>query len=129
MKPAAVVKRFGHKFADRFSPGSLKEYGRRFERALELFKQWNANPSNFSVPTRLTKRARLGRGAPDPAFGETRASGDEDAPAARGSASSFHSSFPVRPGTVVTILNIPSDLTRAEAERLAQFVRMLAVER
>jgi hypothetical protein len=129
VKPAAVVKRFSHKHADRFSPGSLKEYGRRFERALELFKQWNANPSNFSVPTRLTKRARQGRGAADHTHGETRALLDENAPAARAGASSFHSSFPVRPGTVVTFLNIPSDLTKAEAERLAQFVRMLAVER
>jgi hypothetical protein len=126
VKPAVVVKRFNQKFADRFSPGSLKEYGRRFERALELFKQWNANPTHFSVPTRLTKRAR-GRAAAGAADGETRASGEEDAPAARAGASSFHSSFPVRPGTVVTFLNIPSDLTKAEAERLAQFVRMLAV--
>jgi hypothetical protein len=30
---------------------------------------------------------------------------------------------------VVTLLNIPSDLTKAEADRLAQFIRMLAVER
>jgi hypothetical protein len=128
VEPAVVVKRFNHKFADRFSPGSLKEYGRRFERALELFKQWNANPTNFSVPTRLTKKARQGRTALDSAHGETRAS-LERTPATQAGASSFHSSFPVRPGTVVTLLNIPSDLTKAEAERLAQFIRMLAVER
>lgn len=128
VEPAVVVKRFNHKFGESFSPGSLKEYGRRFERALELFKQWNANPSNFSVPTRLTKRARQGRTGTDSARGETRASFEESAPAVQAGDSRFHSSFPVRPGTVVTLLNLPSDLTKAEAERLAQFVRMLAVE-
>jgi hypothetical protein len=128
VEPVVVVKRFNHKFADHFSAASLKEYGRRFERALELFKQWNAAPSNFSVPTRLTKRARQARAAVDPAHEESRVSVEGHSPAPAG-APSFHSSFPVRPGTVVTLLNIPSDLTRAEADRLAQFIKMLAVER
>lgn len=129
VEPAVVIKRFNNKFADHFSAGSLKEYGRRFERALELFKQWNANPSNFSVPTRLTKRARQRRAGVDSTHDETRAALAGNALEAPARASTFHSSFPVRPGTVVTFLNIPSDLTRAEAERLAQFVKMLAVER
>jgi hypothetical protein len=128
VEAATVVKRFNRKFTDRFSPGSLIEYGRRFERALELFKQWNANPSNFSVPMRLTKKARESRATVDPAREEMRASVEGHAPA-MADASSFHSSFPLRPGRVVTVLNIPSDLTKVEAERLAQFVRMLAVER
>jgi hypothetical protein len=129
VESAVVVKRFRRKFADHYSAGSLSEYGRRFERALELFKQWNANPTNFSVSTRLTKRARAGRAAADSAHAGTGTPLDDRAPAVRAGASGFQSSFPVRPGTVVTLLNIPSDLTKAEAERLAQFIRMLAVER
>jgi hypothetical protein len=38
----------------------------------------------------------------------------------------YQTAFPVRPGQIVTISNIPDDLTRAEAERLAQFIQMLA---
>ena len=37
------------------------------------------------------------------------------------------SSLPVRPGVVVTLGNIPNDLTKAEADRLAEFIKMLAV--
>lgn len=129
VEPAVIVNRFNNKFADRFSAGSLKEYGRRFERALELFKQWNASPSNFSVPMRLTKQARQRQAALEPTQEITRVSDAGSAPAAPAGAASFHSSFPVRPGTVVTVLNIPADLTTAEADRLAQFIRMLAVER
>jgi hypothetical protein len=128
VESAAVVKRFNRKFADHYSPGSLSEYGRRFERALELFKQWNANPTDFSVPTRSTRRARASRVAADSAHGAT-VTFEDRAPVVRTGAAGFQSSFPVRPGTVVTVLNIPSDLTKAEAERLAQFIRMLAVER
>jgi hypothetical protein len=40
----------------------------------------------------------------------------------------YQSSLPVRPGLVVTLTNIPYDLTGAEAERLASFIKMLAVE-
>jgi hypothetical protein len=129
VQSAAVIKRFNRKFADHFSAGSLKEYGRRFERALELFKQWNADPTNFSVPTRLTRRARASKTVANAAHGATGSSTAERAPDVRAGALGFQSSFPVRPGTVVTLLNIPSDLTKAEAERLAQFVRMLAVDR
>lgn len=125
--PAAVIKRFDHKFADRFSARSLKDYGRRFERALELFKQWNASPSNFSAPMRLTRRARQHPATLAPTREQTSVL-TEGHTAPPPGASSFHSSFPVRPGTVVTLLNVPTDLTRAEADRLAQFIRMLAVE-
>lgn len=41
----------------------------------------------------------------------------------------YRSSVPVRPGLVVTLVNIPNDLTSAEAERIAGFVRMLALDR
>lgn len=44
-------------------------------------------------------------------------------------AGTYRSSVPVRPGLVVTLVNIPNDLTRAEAERIAGFVRMLALDR
>lgn len=38
----------------------------------------------------------------------------------------YQTAFPVRPGHVVTVSNIPLDLSAAEAERLAQFIRLLA---
>jgi hypothetical protein len=40
----------------------------------------------------------------------------------------YQSAFPVRSGRVITLLNVPEDLTTNEAERFALFVRMLGVE-
>lgn len=35
--------------------------------------------------------------------------------------------FPIRPGVTVSLLNIPADMTKAEAERIAAFIKALAV--
>jgi len=42
-------------------------------------------------------------------------------------AGTYRSAVPIRPDLVVTLINIPNDLTSAEAERIAGFVRMLAL--
>lgn len=39
----------------------------------------------------------------------------------------YDTALPIRPGHVVTISNIPHDLTTTEAERLAQFIRLPAL--
>jgi len=123
-----VVKRFTNKRAREFSPSSLKEYGRRVHRAVELFLRWRENPADFSVKTRATaasgKKPR--NSAPSTKIQEMQAeSNGEAAPSEPGG---YSSSIPIRPDRVVTITNIPVDLSTAEAERLAKFVRMLAVE-
>ncbi len=40
----------------------------------------------------------------------------------------YTSSIPIRTDWVVTLVNVPPDLTPAEADRLAKFVKMLTVE-
>lgn len=123
-----AVKRFHNKRAKEFNPLSLREYGRRVHRAMEYFLRWREDPANFSVKTRATTSARKkeynGRleTVPAPA-----SEGDRPTVAPeRGGG--YQSAFPIRPGRVVSIVNIPDDLTPAEAERLASFVRMLAVQ-
>lgn len=123
-----VIKRFTNKRGGEFSPSSLKEYARRVRRAIELFLSWRGDPENFAVKTRATSAARKRDRLRRP---ETMTLGIDQRGAsvtAQRDARIYHSSFPIRPGTVVTVLNIPSDLTPAEAERLAKFVRILAVE-
>ena len=128
---AGVIKRFGNKRAKDFNPASLKEYSRRVQRAVQLFRQWSDDPAGFSVSTRSTgaerrkSRAAVTSASPDRALALENAG-----PIAStiGNVSGYQSSFPVRPGTVVTISNIPVDLSQSEAERLAQFVKMLVVE-
>lgn len=123
----AIIKRFNNKRARDFSPASLKEYGRRVLRAIELFEQWKDNPVNFSIETRAPRRSKketvnLQRSK------ETNEGPIPDVLQNSTRPGTFHSSFPVGAGRVITLTNIPEDLTSAEAERLAQFVRMLSLD-
>lgn len=124
---AGVIKRFNNKRVKDFSPSSLKEYSRRVQRAVDLFRQWREDPVNFTVKTRATTTAwiRERNTGPEPIPMITSEEGALAMPQQQGG---YQSAFPIRPGMVVSIVNIPDDLTRAEAERLASFVRMLAVE-
>lgn len=119
-----IIKRFTNKRARDFNPSSLKEYGRRVRKAVDLYLRWRADPANFSVTTRSTSVKRK-RDKPDEAVATTEpmalsVTADERP-------GSYHSAIPVRPGVVVTLLNVPNDLTTVEADRLAAFVKMLAV--
>lgn len=122
----AVIKRFTNKRARDFNPSSLKEYGRRVNRAVDLFLRWREDPANFEVKTRAASTPRKkDRGAEN---GET---GPKDVQAEQVPtqlAGTYQSSLPVRQGLVVTLVNVPKDLTSAEAERLANFIKMLAVD-
>jgi hypothetical protein len=123
----AVTKRFNNKRAKDFNPSSLKEYDRRAHRAVALFRQWREDPANFSPKTRTTSakaKKRGGRAETDSVLvAEPELTYSPAVQAGRG----YQSAFPIRPGMVVTLSNIPNDLTPDEAERLATFVRMLAV--
>lgn len=122
----AVVKRFTNKRAKDFNPSSLKEYSRRVRRAIELYLSWRADPANFTVKTRTTTTSRRKGKAAEITDGDDAPSTFEPTMADR--PGTYHSSLPVRPGVVVTLANIPNDLTKSEAARLAEFIKMLAVE-
>ncbi|MGI8812739.1 MAG: hypothetical protein ACR2IH_09475 [Pyrinomonadaceae bacterium] len=121
----AIIKRFNNKRARDFSPASLKEYGRRVRRAIELYEQWKDNPANFSVETRAPRKSKK-ESVHFPA--DTSNNGPNEVQHAPNRVGTFQSSFPVGSGRVITLSNIPEDLTSSEAERLAQFVRMLSVD-
>lgn len=130
-----VIKRFSNKRAKDFNPASLKEYGRRVRRAVEMYQQWKGDPANFSVKTRATgstrKKATDARTTPPAQSGQAAsdqidASGQMAAPGT--GANAYQTAFPVRPGHVVVVANIPHDLTNTEAQRLAQFIQLLAPE-
>lgn len=135
-----IIRRFHNKRARDFNPSSLKEYERRVRRAAELFLQWKQDPANFKVPTRSTptsnKRGKNGARAGDSsrhtsAMAPADVAVPEDtsaAPVSSASAAVYDTKLPVRPGHMVQLSNLPFDLTVAEAERLAQFVRLLGAE-
>lgn len=120
----ATVKRFTNRRGKDFNPTSLKEYGRRIRRAVELFLRWREDPANFAVKTRTTTGPRKkGFGSDESVTRET-----STEQALEEVAGTYRSAVPIRPGLVVTLVNIPNDLTSAEAERIAGFVRMLALQ-
>lgn len=122
----SVIKRFNNKRAKDFNPSSLKEYGRRVHRAVELFLKWREDPSNFTVKTRATTGSRKkdrGHGTAEGSGGDVDSGHVGGAPRP----GTYNSSVPVRRGVVVTLANVPNDLSKAEAERIASFVKMLAV--
>ena len=120
----AVTRRFENKRARDFTPGTLTTYGSRVRRAVAQFITWADNPGNFRPRTRSTAAMRAKRQDQ-----ETEHSGEDltDAPRTPPSApGSYQTAFPLRPGSVVTLLNVPEDLTPAEAKRLSDFITMLA---
>ncbi len=122
----AVIKRFTNKRARDFNPASIKEYSRRVRRAVDLFLGWREDPAHFTIKTRATGAARRkDKGIANGEFAIREAPAEQTAEETPGT---YRSAFPVRPGLVVTLIDIPNDLTRAEAERLADFIKMLAVK-
>ena len=121
----AVTRRFESKRAGDFTPGSLRTYGSRVRRAVEHFISWRDDPGNFRPRTRSTAALRARRPAPDVSEHpvEELAAATTMPVSAPGT---YQTSFPLRPGTVVTLFNLPEDLSAAEAKRLSDFIAVLA---
>ncbi|MEO7998543.1 MAG: hypothetical protein ABI852_13920 [Gemmatimonadaceae bacterium] len=131
LKMDDVIKRFMNKRAKEFNPTSLKEYGRRTKKAVDLFTAWRKDPSNFNVKTRTTSRttatgqvSQTGPHTTGNASVHEYSKPDIGIPSGNG----YETTVPVRAGHLVTISNIPTDLTKAEAEKLAGLIQMLAVK-
>jgi len=122
----AAIKRFTNKRAKDFNPSSLKEYGRRIRRAVDLFLSWREDPANLAVKTRTTAGPR--KREKELGSDEFMARGTSTEQVPDEVAGTYRSAIPIRPDLVVTLVNIPNDLTSAEAERIAGFVRMLALQ-
>lgn len=103
-----IIRRFSDARAADLNPKSLTEYARRVKRAVELYEQWISDSANFTVKTRATQSLKRIARANMPA-----------------TTTDFNTAIALRPGHVVTVSNLPLDLTSAEAERLAQFIRLL----
>lgn len=121
----ALIKRFQNKRARDFTPDTLKEYGRRVERAVTLFEQWRDDPANFQVPTRSTTIRRKNGPPPGPTPGAEVVPTAGPAPVSL--PGTYQTAVPLGPERIITLVNVPVDLTEQEAQRVAAFVKMLAV--
>jgi hypothetical protein len=123
----SIVKRFQNKRAKDFSGPTLKEYDRRVRRAISLFLSWRQDPANFQAPTRATTSTRK-RKSNSESETEVESVGRPSVSDLSVAPGSFQTAVPLGRDRVVTLINVPTDLTPAEAERLARFVRMLAID-
>jgi len=129
----AVLGRFANKNSN-VSSQSLRVYGSRIRSAVKLFTEAKANPTGWKPPTGRSARASSnGKGAegkttthaqkrirPEP----TGASSNEG-PAVLDGGLSYP--FPLRADVTITISNIPRDLRAPEVDRIAQFLKALAI--
>lgn len=116
----AIVKRFHNKRARDFSSDTLAEYGRRVKRAVSLLLEWKENPAGFRPATRATRGKKRKDESNEEAVNDT---GTVATSSVR--PGTFQTTVPLGPNRFVTLTNVPLDLTTAEAERLATFVKLL----
>lgn len=123
-----VLRRFSTLRAMKYKPQSLDTYGKRFASAVEMYRDFAADPSSW----RPTMRSRIARGSArqtpastsEPASTRSERPTEPDAPPR---SLLIPYPFPLRDGVLVTV-HLPADLTKREASRLVGFIQSLAVD-
>jgi hypothetical protein len=136
-----LAQRFANKRASDFRPDSLKEYQRRLKRAVDGFISWREDPTSYRAPRRASKsskdtkqpgvRSSAQLSEDHPTVANSSRSRDDHAPAAHRVSDAdryFDTNFPLRAGHVVTVRGVPIDMTKAESDRLAQFLAMFVLK-
>lgn len=123
-----VVKRFTNLHHKRYSPKSMRVYEGRVRRSIEDFSRYLADPSSLrlsgALPRTKSSPSPKGRKAP---VDEPVHSPSVTAGASTGTATANVYPIPIRQDLVIRIHGLPFDLTKTEAERIANVVRAMAV--
>lgn len=123
-----AMKRFANLHGKRYTPKSLQVYEGRVRRSIDDFNRYLADPSSFKVNGGSPKTKQSGGGkSRRPAGGAA----DQEGPvvmthAPGGGASANVYPIPIRADLVVRIHGLPFDLTKSEAEKIANVVRAMA---
>ena len=132
-----VLRRFETLRAMKFSSGSLSTYKGRYSRAAAMFEEFRASPATWRPSVKQRSRSK-GNDASTSAAPESSKTGSgapptpepppgPSAPHPGHGAAIITYPFPLRQG-VLASLELPPDLTRREARRLAAFIESLAIE-
>lgn len=133
-----LFTRFENAARSDFTGGTIKAYEKRFKKARSEYEAWVAAPGEYSPDIR---RRAVGK---DEGSSSSQKAKSKSSTSAKSSSQNGHSNgngaavipvsedalsypFPVRPG-IVGQITLPSDLTPDEAERVAGFIRALAVQ-
>ncbi|MDO8358834.1 MAG: hypothetical protein Q7T08_02195 [Devosia sp.] len=118
-----LSSRFSTLHGSRYSPQSLKEYRVRLRNSLIDFLRYKENPANFKVSTGQRIVLRKKPASPPVSAPSVANKAPENSEAI---VSTFNVPIPVRPGVLVQLNGIPTDLTRSEATKIANVVMAMA---
>jgi hypothetical protein len=129
------LRRFDNLTKHEVSPRSLALYGQRFGRARHLYLSYLDNPKEFQAPKRGSGKRKKGTGDGRAAAAAGASGTQVKLPADPHGRSTTEQPakdlvsypFPIRPGLLAQI-SLPADLSKAEAKRLAAFVKSLAMD-
>ncbi|CAN5317710.1 hypothetical protein BH23GEM4_BH23GEM4_21890 [soil metagenome] len=129
-----VFQRFVNKNRVKVSPDTLRTYQRRLETAIGEFVEWRKDPTAYKPKGRSgVKRAAKNGKAEEPKASRPRRRAETEQPVRLSETDTppnrliLTIPFPLRPDFLASI-QIPRDLKSSEAERLATFIRTLAVD-
>ena len=124
-----IMERFANKTAGSFKPDSLKVYRSRLGISLIDFLEWKKDPSNFKLsgqrrraqPNSAAKRRKQDTSAKEP-------STQDRATKSKGNEGLEHITFPIpiRPGVIVHVSGVPSDLKPEEAQKIGNVILALS---
>jgi len=120
-----LVKRFHKLEGSSIRPETLEIYAGRFSSGLESYLSWLSNPSAFITPRRERARASMRGDERQPALSPEQRAAERIALEATENPTNIVP-VPLREDTVVYLANLPLNLSRAEAERVAGVVRAYA---
>ena len=127
-----AIKRF-HNLNPEVTPISLRTYKSRIGNAIEMFIAFRKDPANWQpgIKSRASRKSRTGAAAITKNGGSA-ATTDRGSEGGTASGSSPIATltipFPLRPEVTVNISGLPRDLSLKECERLAAFLRPLAID-
>jgi hypothetical protein len=119
-----VMSRFSNLRGKEYTPDSLRTYHSRVSRALDDFKSYLENPMAFK-PSGGT-RQRLTKDVPRPVEKEPAPTASLQASAPAASVSIIP--IQIRADLIVRVQGLPFDLTKSEAQRLANVILALAAD-
>lgn len=120
------IERFKNKRGKKFKPDSLNAYERRFRQALDLFLEYTRDPSTwrFKGQTPSSRKPQKENSQRHSSAFESAGEAIHQGPTAM---ALVEYPFPLRESCIVR-LRLPADLKVGEIERLAAFMRTLAVD-
>jgi hypothetical protein len=127
---AHTLTRFANLQGSKYTPSSMNTYGSRVRAAIDDFVRYQENPLGFKVGGKATSQPRAKAavkvGTSTPAQ-TTATSGSSDKPIPS-MAEPTILPIPIRANLVVFVQGLPHDLTKAEANKIANVVKAMGSE-